>query len=168
MHKLGNKFGWDDGSIGKIALHAFVGKFMAELGGGDGKTGAISAAVNEALIKEIGKLPVELQQMASAILGKTIAQMTGGNSNTGASIAASATKNNWLNTTQQEALKRDMRNAKTDKEKLEVIAKALALSKANIDVYGEPEEGEAIIRELYDYLDGLHIGYSDAGGNKGY
>ncbi|WP_193760824.1 hemagglutinin repeat-containing protein, partial [Acetonema longum] len=97
IHDLSKDKGWDEGSPEKIALHAFVGAVMADMGGGDALSGGFSTAVNEAMQNELVKLfrgNPDLHQWASAILGAAAAEVVGGDALTGASTAASATKNN--------------------------------------------------------------------------
>lgn len=53
VHKISKANGWDEGSPQKIALHAFVGAVMADLGGGNALSGAVGAGLNEAVQKEL-------------------------------------------------------------------------------------------------------------------
>ncbi|MDU4961607.1 MAG: hemagglutinin repeat-containing protein [Sporomusaceae bacterium] len=97
VHKISKENGWGESSPNKIALHAFVGAVMAELGGGDALSGGLSTAVNEAMQKEllqVFKGNAALHQWASAVLGAAVAELAGGDAQTGGSTAASGTKNN--------------------------------------------------------------------------
>lgn len=97
VHKIGDELGWNPGSPGKVALHAAIGGIMAKLGGNDFKTGAMSGALNEALINEIAKIgDPALQQWVSYIVGKAAAEAVGGDGQSGGSVTASGTKNNDL------------------------------------------------------------------------
>ncbi|HDL6380265.1 TPA: DUF637 domain-containing protein, partial [Pseudomonas aeruginosa] len=67
----------DDGSLGKIGLHALMGGLAAEAVGGDFRTGALAAGVNEALVNSLAKqyasLPIDdkkgLLIMSSQLIG---------------------------------------------------------------------------------------------------
>ncbi|EPF2043080.1 DUF637 domain-containing protein, partial [Pseudomonas aeruginosa] len=67
----------DDGSLGKIGLHALMGGLAAEAVGGDFRTGALAAGVNEALVDSLAKqyasLPIDdkkgLLTMSSQLIG---------------------------------------------------------------------------------------------------
>lgn len=99
VHKIAKANGWDEGSLQKIALHAFVGAIMADLGGGNALSGAVGAGVNEAILTELAKKfegQPDLLQWASAIVGSAAATVVGGEAQTGGSTAASGTKNNWF------------------------------------------------------------------------
>lgn len=99
VHKISKANGWDEGSPQKIALHAFVGAVMADLGGGNALSGAVGAGLNEAVqkeLKEIFKDDPDMHQWASAIIGAAAAAVVGGDVQTGGSTAASGTKNNAL------------------------------------------------------------------------
>ncbi|QDR79928.1 Hemagglutinin repeat protein [Sporomusa termitida] len=105
VHKISKDNGWDESSPQKIALHAFVGAVMADLGGGDALSGAAGAGVNEAVQKELAKIfkdNPDLHQWASAIIGAAAATVVGGDAQTGGSTAASGTKNNFLSDWQKE------------------------------------------------------------------
>jgi len=89
---------WDDGGAYKILLHSMVGGIMSDIGGGGFSSGATGAGLNEAIQGELGKIKdPALHQWASALVGAAAANVVGGNALTGASVAASGTKNNWLN-----------------------------------------------------------------------
>jgi filamentous hemagglutinin len=105
VHKISKANGWDEGSPQKIALHAFVGAIMADLGGGNALSGAVGAGLNEAVQKELKekfKDNPDMHQWASAIIGSAAATVVGGDAQTGASTAASGTKNNFLSDWQKE------------------------------------------------------------------
>ncbi|PYB93247.1 filamentous hemagglutinin, partial [Pseudomonas koreensis] len=62
----------DDGSAGKIIIHAAVGGLLSEMTGGDFATGALAAGANEALVGEMNKWfkgNPELLLMGSQIVG---------------------------------------------------------------------------------------------------
>ncbi|SEK72732.1 filamentous hemagglutinin [Atopomonas hussainii] len=98
---------WDlkDGSLGKIGLHAVMGGLAAEAAGGDFKTGALAAGINEALVGALSaqydKLGVEdkaaLLTMNSQVIGVLTAAAQGGDEKalqTGSWVASSATQYN--------------------------------------------------------------------------
>ncbi|SFM20411.1 Possible hemagglutinin [Pelosinus propionicus DSM 13327] len=95
VHVISEKNGWAEGSIEKIALHAFVGGLMSGLGGGDVLAGATGAGFNEAIQGELSKIQdPALHQWASVFVGVVAAKAVGGDAQTGGSTAASGTKNN--------------------------------------------------------------------------
>mgnify|MGYP001157878514 CR=1 FL=1 len=155
---------WDEGGANKIALHALVGGIMSDLGGNSFVSGAVGAGVNEAIQGQLSKIKdPSLHQWTSAIIGAAASAAVGGNAQTGAATAASGTKNNWLNHDQQVAFARALANAKTDAEKAEIVAYYYAVSRYNIEKYGEQKE---IVEEdtgLFEQLNNLNIG-TDAGG----
>lgn len=156
---------WDDGGAYKIALHSLVGGIMSDFGGNSFTSGALSAGLNEAVQGELGKIKDPgIHQLVSAIIGAAAAKVVGGDAQVGASIAASGTKNNWLSHDQQHAFADALANAKNDNEWNTAIARFAGLSQYNFEKYGEPEEGEAIQKELSDQLPGL-LYYPDAGLN---
>ncbi|SCM83039.1 hypothetical protein KL86SPO_60001 [uncultured Sporomusa sp.] len=90
---------WADGGEYKVFLHTVAGGLMAQLGGGSFTSGAMGAAVNEAVQKALAekfKDNPAMHQWASAVLGAAAAKVVGGNAQTGASTAVSGTKNNAL------------------------------------------------------------------------
>ena len=99
---------WDlkDGSLGKIGLHAVMGGLAAEAAGGDFKTGALAAGINEALVGALSaqydKLGVEdkaaLLAMNSQVIGVLTAAAQGGDEKalqTGSWVASTATQYNF-------------------------------------------------------------------------
>ncbi|OZO27180.1 DUF637 domain-containing protein, partial [Pseudomonas aeruginosa] len=104
----------DDGSLGKIGLHALMGGLAAEAVGGDFRTGALAAGVNEALVDSLAKqyasLPIDdkkgLLTMSSQLIG-VLAASTQGDADakslqTGAWVAGNATQYNFLNHAENE------------------------------------------------------------------
>lgn len=92
----------DDGSAGKIIIHAAVGGLLSEMTGGDFATGALAAGANEALVSEMNKWfngNSDLLLMGSQIVG-VLAASTQKNADTeslqgGAWITANATRYNF-------------------------------------------------------------------------
>ena len=100
---------WDlkDGSPSKILLHAVMGGLAAEAAGGDFKTGALAAGINEALVdilaQQYGAMDAEerkgLLVMNSQVIGVLAATAQGGDETalqTGAWVAGTATQYNYL------------------------------------------------------------------------
>ncbi|MBO0973917.1 DUF637 domain-containing protein, partial [Pseudomonas aeruginosa] len=104
----------DDGSLGKIGLHALMGGLAAEAVGGDFRTGALAAGVNEALVDSLAKqyasLPIDdkkgLLTMSSQLIGMLAASTQGDadakSLQTGAWVAGNATQHNYLSHWQEE------------------------------------------------------------------
>ena len=120
VHKISKANGWDEGSPQKIALHAFVGAVMADMGGGNALSGAAGAGLNEAVQKELAEMfkdNPDMHQWASAIIGTAAATVVGGDAQTGGSTAASGTKNNFLSKWQEEERARQLANCTSDEER---------------------------------------------------
>ncbi|MDR8013308.1 two-partner secretion domain-containing protein [Ectopseudomonas guguanensis] len=101
---------WDfkDGSPVKIAMHAVMGGLAAEAAGGDFKTGALAAGVNELLVDSLAKQYGEMDPdqkksllvMNSQVIGVLAAAAQGGDEKalqTGSWVAGTATTYNYLN-----------------------------------------------------------------------
>lgn len=101
---------WDfkDGSPVKVAMHAVMGGLAAEAAGGDFKTGALAAGVNELLVDSLsdiyGKMDPDQKKsllvMNSQVIGVLAAAAQGGDEKalqTGAWVAGTATSYNYLN-----------------------------------------------------------------------
>ncbi len=97
-----------DGGITKIGLHALMGGLAAEAAGGDFRTGALAAGVNEALVDSLAKqyasMPEDKRKgllvMSSQLIGVLAASVDsdadGKSLQTGAWVAGNATQYNWL------------------------------------------------------------------------
>ncbi|MBV5948231.1 DUF637 domain-containing protein, partial [Pseudomonas aeruginosa] len=114
----------DDGSLGKIGLHALMGGLAAEAVGGDFRTGALAAGVNEALVDSLAKqyasLPIDdkkgLLTMSSQLIG-VLAASTQGDADakslqTGAWVAGNATQHNYLSHWQEEKKRQEVDGCK--------------------------------------------------------
>ncbi|WP_428829904.1 DUF637 domain-containing protein, partial [Pseudomonas aeruginosa] len=114
----------DDGSLGKIGLHALMGGLAAEAVGGDFRTGALAAGVNEALVNSLAKqyasLPIDdkkgLLIMSSQLIG-VLAASTQGDADakslqTGAWVAGNATQHNYLSHWQEEKKRQEVDGCK--------------------------------------------------------
>ncbi|MFV3404163.1 RNase A-like domain-containing protein [Pseudomonas sp. NY15463] len=104
---IGHEYHLDDGSAAKIGLHALMGGLAAEAMGGDFKTGALAAGVNEAMVKSLSDAyknmdPDDKQRllvMNSQLIGVLSASLQGGDDKSvqvAAAVNASATQYNWL------------------------------------------------------------------------
>ncbi|MDZ4021402.1 hypothetical protein PssiTeo3_48170 [Pseudomonas sichuanensis] len=102
-----DKWNLKEGSVAKIGLHAIMGGLAAEAAGGDFKTGALAAGVNEALVGSLsqwyGTMDPEqkkrLLTMNSQVIGVLAAAAQGGDEaalQTGAWVAGTATQYNYL------------------------------------------------------------------------
>ncbi len=93
-----------DGSLQKIMVHAMVGGLLAQVSGGDFRTGALAAGANEALVDQLRTWvgsDKDLLSMTSQIVGllaaATLSGADGDSLQTGAWIAENATQYNYLN-----------------------------------------------------------------------
>ncbi len=98
-----------DGGITKTGLHALMGGLAAEAAGGDFRTGALAAGVNEALVDSLAKqyasMPEDKRKsllvMSSQLIGVLAASVDsdadGDSLQTGAWVAGSSTQYNYLN-----------------------------------------------------------------------
>lgn len=99
---------WDlkDGSVAKIGLHAVMGGLAAEAAGGDFKTGALAAGVNEALVDSLSSWYGEMDPdqkksllvMNSQVIGVLTAAAQGGDEKalqTASWVAKNATQYNY-------------------------------------------------------------------------
>ncbi|WP_407311137.1 DUF637 domain-containing protein [Pseudomonas sp. nanlin1] len=107
---VGDSIRFPDGSAQKILAHALMGGMLAEVTGGDFKTGAMAAGLNEALINQMASLAggnADVQLMLSQLVGLVGAASVGGDLNQGAQIAQKATTFNYLY--HQELVERDQK-----------------------------------------------------------
>lgn len=93
-----------DGSPPKVLIHAMVGGLLAQVSGGDFKTGALAAGANEALVVQLDRLVggnENLLSMTSQLVGVLAAatqrDADGDSLQTGAWVAQNATQYNYLN-----------------------------------------------------------------------
>ncbi|MDU4961614.1 MAG: hypothetical protein E6X17_13260 [Sporomusaceae bacterium] len=140
VHKISEDNKWEEGSPQKIALHAFVGAVMAQLGGGDVLAGAAGAGLNEAVQGELAKIKdPAVHQWASTLVGAAAAEVVGGNAQTGGATAASGTKNNlyWERINPKGALEESGLNPEQVKELLAKFDEATPLDTDAIKQYAE-------------------------------
>lgn len=89
--------GYEPGSIQKVMAHALMGGALAEATGGDFKSGAMAAGVNEAManaLKDWAKGDPDFQLMESQIVGLLAATAVDGDVSKGAEVAKNATAYN--------------------------------------------------------------------------
>ncbi len=131
-----------DGGIAKIGLHAVMGGLAAEASGGDFRTGALAAGVNEALVDSLYKnyadMPDDQKKrllvMNSQVVGVLAASVQSGadaeSLQTGAWVAGSATQYNYLFHQEVEEMTEEVASKKTEAEKNEVRARYAQLDGA--------------------------------------
>ena len=121
----GAKLELKDGTLAKAGLHAVMGGLAAEALGGDFKTGALAAGVNELLVAELDaqyqKLGIEdrkaLLVMNSQLVGVLTAGLQGGDAQSlqvGAAVAGSATQYNYLTHRDVEEMEFDLHTCNAD------------------------------------------------------
>ncbi|RMO77380.1 DUF637 domain-containing protein, partial [Pseudomonas syringae group genomosp. 3] len=122
-NKLGTKLEFS-GLPSKLAAHALVGGLIAELAGGDFRSGALAAGANEAFVNLVGdKIFVgeshdKLLAMTSQLVGLTAAAAAGGTDKDQAVagwVAQQATTFNYLEHSEKEAFIKEMLGCDTDK-----------------------------------------------------
>ena len=102
---IGKKFDLTEGGLSKIGLHAVMGGLAAEAAGGDFKSGALSAGLNEALIDVLAKQYEDMKPdqkekllvMNSQLIGVIAAAAGGGDAKdlqTGSWVAQNSTQYN--------------------------------------------------------------------------
>ena len=121
----GAKLELKDGTLAKAGLHAVMGGLAAEALGGDFKTGALAAGVNELLVdkldaqyKEMGiKDRKALLVMNSQLVGVLTAGLQGGDAESlqvGAAVAGNATQHNYLTHRDVEEMEFDLHKCNAD------------------------------------------------------
>ncbi|MBI6669908.1 DUF637 domain-containing protein, partial [Pseudomonas syringae] len=81
FHAVGDYVPAADGSLQKTVVHAMVGGLLAQVSGGDFKTGALAAGANEALVADLNKLvkaDPNLLSMSSKLVGLLAASTQSG------------------------------------------------------------------------------------------
>ncbi|WP_260955547.1 two-partner secretion domain-containing protein [Pseudomonas citri] len=113
---IGEKYDLKEGGLAKVGLHAVMGGLAAEAAGGDFKTGALAAGVNELLVDTLAKQYSEMTKekrdkllvMNSQLIGVLAAAAQGGDAKslqTGSWVAGSATSyNRLLHSSEKKAL----------------------------------------------------------------
>ncbi|MGE4588972.1 MAG: hypothetical protein AB7E34_05295 [Acidaminococcaceae bacterium] len=100
VHRLSDEMKLEEGSVGKVLLHAVVAGITAKLGGDNFAAGSMAGAVNEIMNGEIsryekahnkGLTPAEHQWLSAAV-GAIVNSATGSTIQTGAGVAVYGTK----------------------------------------------------------------------------
>ncbi len=162
----------DNGSLTKAGLHAVMGGLAAEAMGGDFKTGALAAGVNELVVAELDaqykKMGVEdrknLLHMSSQVLGVVTASLQGGDAKAmqvGAAVAGGATAYNYLQHQEPEQLAKALVECRGASNPAECRAEvqghywALSDSRHGSKIYRCVEHGvQACSQQLIDALGG--------------
>jgi filamentous hemagglutinin len=122
FNKLGTQLEFS-GLPAKVGAHALVGGLIAELAGGDFRTGALAAGANEAFVSLVGdkifagNSHEQLLAMTSQLIGLTVAAAAGGSDKDqaiAAWVAQQATKFNYLEHGEKELFVKDMSGCGTD------------------------------------------------------
>jgi filamentous hemagglutinin len=102
FHAVGDYVPAADGSLQKIMVHAMVGGLLAQVSGGDFRTGALAAGANEAVAADLNKLVQgnpNLLSMSSQLVGLLAASTQSGadehSLKTGAWVAQNGTQYNF-------------------------------------------------------------------------
>ncbi|WP_025130358.1 DUF637 domain-containing protein, partial [Pseudomonas sp. PH1b] len=96
---VGDNVRFPNGGLEKVVAHALMGGLLAEATGGDFKTGAAAAGLNEALINQLASVAdgnKDLQLALSQLTGLVAAAAVGKDLDQGAQIAQMATAYNYL------------------------------------------------------------------------
>ena len=108
-----------EGSVQKVMIHAMVGGLLAQVSGGDFKTGALAAGANEALVDQLNTWVggnKDLLSMSSQLVGllaaATQSSATGDSLQSGAWVAQNATQYNYLNHQEVDDLVRDLKGCR--------------------------------------------------------
>ena len=100
VHRLSDKYHWNEGSAQKVALHAAIGEITAQLAGNPNGSGAVAAGINELAIKKIidkiGKEHPDQIQLLSAVLGGAVNKLANKSTDTGMAVSSLGTKHNVL------------------------------------------------------------------------
>ncbi|WP_345774693.1 DUF637 domain-containing protein [Pseudomonas sp. FJ2-5-13] len=124
-----------EGGITKIGLHALMGGLAAEASGGDFRTGALAAGVNEALLDSLAKnyadMPDDQKKgllvMNSQLLGVLAASVQSNadaeSLQTGAWVAKNATQYNYLGDHQKAQRAKELEESKDSLETLRINTK---------------------------------------------
>ena len=126
---------WSESGSNRILLHGVMGAILSkEAGNGTGK-GLTGAGLNAALQTQLGKIKdKELHKIASAAIGYIAGKETG------AAIAWQATTYNYLSPKQNEQYKKELEEAKTEKEKTEITNKWLQIDETQKEKWLKKQE----------------------------
>ena len=145
----------------KAFLNSFVDGIIAQWTSGDFLAGASGTALLESMQSAISEIEdPALRQIAAGALGAIAGEIVSGNAQTGASGAISTERDNHLPHEEQEKFVQDIRKARTNAEKFDVIEKYYKISEEYRAK--DPDGAEVMEQQLMDELAKL-TKYDDAG-----
>ena len=145
----------------KAFLNSFVDGLIAQWTSGDFLAGASGTALLESMQSAIYEIEdPALKQIAAGALGAIAGEIVSGNAQAGASGAISTERDNHLPHEEQEKFVQDIRKAKTNAEKFDVIEKYYKISEEYR--VKDPDGAEVMEQQLMDELAKL-TKYDDAG-----
>ena len=145
----------------KAFLNSFVDGLIAQWTSGDFLAGASGTALLESMQSAISEIDdPALKQIAAGALGAIAGEIVSGNAQAGASGAISTERDNHLPHEEQEKFVQDIRKAKTNAEKFDVIEKYYKISEEYR--VKDPDGAEVMEQQLMDELAKL-TKYDDAG-----
>ncbi|AOE87914.1 DUF637 domain-containing protein [Pseudomonas sp. TCU-HL1] len=137
---LGDKFDLSEGGLAKIGLHAVMGGLAAEAAGGDFRTGALAAGVNEALVDSLAQqyagmdpdqkkgLLVMNSQLIGLLAAATQSNADAESVQTGAWVAQNATQYNRQLHLEEKDLAKDLADKSNGRFTADEIEEQLRLS----------------------------------------
>ena len=145
----------------KAFLNSFIDGIIAQWTSGDFLAGASGTALLESMQSAISEIEdPALKQIAAGALGAIAGEIVSGNAQAGASGAISTERDNHLPHEEQEKFVEDIRKAKTNAEKFDVIEKYYKISEEYR--VKDPDGAEVMEQQLMDELAKL-TKYDDAG-----
>ena len=145
----------------KAFLNSFVDGIIAQWNSGDFLAGASGTALLESMQSAISEIDdPALKQIAAGALGAIAGEIVSGNAQAGASGAISTERDNHLPHEEQEKFVQDIRKARTNAEKFDVIEKYYKISEEYRAK--DPDGAEVMEQQLMDELAKL-TKYDDAG-----
>ena len=145
----------------KAFLNSFIDGLIAQWTSGDFLAGASGTALLESMQSAISEIDdPALKQIAAGALGAIAGEIVSGNAQAGASGAISTERDNHLPHEEQEKFVQDIRKAKTNAEKFDVIEKYYKISEEYR--VKDPDGAEVMEQQLMDELAKL-TKYDDAG-----
>ena len=145
----------------KAFLNSFVDGLIAQWTSGDFLAGASGTALLESMQSAISEIEdPALKQIAAGALGAIAGEIVSGNAQAGASGAISTERDNHLPHEEQEKFVQDIRKARTNAEKFDVIEKYYKISEEYRAK--DPDGAEVMEQQLMDELAKL-TKYDDAG-----
>ena len=145
----------------KAFLNSFIDGIIAQWTSGDFLAGASGTALLESMQSAISEIEdPALRQIAAGALGAIAGEIVSGNAQTGASGAISTERDNHLPHEEQEKFVQDIRKARTNAEKFDVIEKYYKISEEYRAK--DPDGAEVMEQQLMDELAKL-TKYDDAG-----